>query len=108
MNTAADEHWMRQALELAERAQHEDDEIHRLARPAEEMLYLAMGGFVGTSLALACDAFLGFKLGVLPTVLAVVGVVFLLGGCMAMWREVTLAVSSFNHELDSELDRRRS
>ena len=73
-----------------------------------QMLYLAMGGFVGTSLALACDAFLGFKLGVLPTVLAVIGVVFLLGGCMAMWREVTLAVSSFNHELDSELDRRRS
>ena len=27
MNTAADEHWMRQALELAERAQHEDNEI---------------------------------------------------------------------------------
>lgn len=93
--------------------QHRDEQITRHRQRANwvlracQMLYTAMGGFVGTSLALACDAFLGFRLGVLPTVLAVVGVVFLLGGCIAMWREVTLAVSSFNHELDSELDRRR-
>jgi hypothetical protein len=71
------------------------------------MLYGALGGFVGTSLALAVDAFLGFRLGVLPTVLAVIGVSFLLFACLAMGREVGLAVRSFDEELDQEMARRR-
>ena len=53
------------------------------------------------------DAFLGFRLGALPTLLAVVGVMFLLGSSVAMWREVSLAVKSFDAELDQELARRR-
>ena len=54
------------------------------------------------------DAFLGFRLGVVPTLLAVFGVLFLLGASFAMWREVSLAVVSFDAELDQELARRRN
>jgi hypothetical protein len=38
------------------------------------LLYAAVGSFVGTSLALAVDAFSGFRVALLPTMLAVVGV----------------------------------
>ncbi len=90
-----------------------DDQIRRhrqrahLVLSACRMLYGALAGFVGTSLSLAVDAFLGFRLGVLPTALAVVGVLFLLLASVAMWREVTLSVRSFDLELDQELDQRR-
>ena len=72
------------------------------------LLYGAVASFVGTSLSLAMDAFLGFRLGAVPTLLAVFGVLFLLGASVAMWREVSLAVISFDAELDQELARRRS
>ena len=78
----------------------------RLVLQACRMLYAALGGFVGTSLALAMDAFLGFRLGVVPTALAVVGVSFLQFASLAMWREVSLSVRSFDLELDQELARR--
>jgi hypothetical protein len=73
-----------------------------------QMLYIGLGCFVGTSLALAVDAFLGFQLGVVPTLLALLGVIALLLASAAMWREVSLAVKSFGSELDDELVRRRA
>ncbi|HEY1139633.1 MAG TPA: tRNA adenosine(34) deaminase TadA [Lysobacter sp.] len=42
MSTGADEHWMRHALALAERAQHEDDEI-----PVGAVLVSAEGDILG-------------------------------------------------------------
>lgn len=93
--------------------EHRDAQITRHRQRAQwvlracQMLYLGMGSFVGTSLALAGDAFLGFKLGMVPTVLALIGVAFLLAACFAMWREVSLAVGSFDVELDQELAHRR-
>ncbi|MDO5611220.1 MAG: DUF2721 domain-containing protein [Pseudomonadota bacterium] len=74
-----------------------------LVLKACQMLYLAMGSFVCTSLALAGDAFMHFKLGPTPTVLAILGVLFMLGASLAMWREVSLSVRTFDHELDREL-----
>lgn len=71
------------------------------------MLYLGLGAFVGTSLALAVDAFAGFRLPYLPTGLAIVGVLGLLGASLALGREVSLSVQSFDLELDTELKRRR-
>jgi hypothetical protein len=71
------------------------------------MLYLALGAFVGTSLALAVDALAGFRLPYLPTGLAIVGVLGLLGASLALGREVSLSVRSFDLELDNELKRRR-
>ena len=90
-----------------------DDQIARHRQRAQlvlracQMLYLALAGFVGTSLALAVDAFLGFRLGAVPTVLAVVGVGFLLLASFSMWREVSLSVRSFDLELDQEIARSR-
>ena len=72
-----------------------------------QLLYGGLGSFVGTSLTLAFDAFLGFRLGVMPTALAIVGVAFLLGASVALGSEVALAVRSFDEELDQELARRR-
>jgi hypothetical protein len=70
-------------------------------------LYAALGCFVGTSLGLAADALLGFKLGAVPTVLAVLGMLCLLAASLAMGREVSLSVRSFDEELDQELARKR-
>jgi hypothetical protein len=71
------------------------------------LLYGALASFVGTSLALAMDALIGFRMGALPTATAVIGVLFLLAASVAMWREVSLAVRSFDRELDHSLNQRR-
>jgi hypothetical protein len=71
------------------------------------MLYAAVGSFVGTSLALAVDAFSGQRLPLLPTGLAVIGVLCLLVSCVYLGLEVSLAVRSFDHELDLEMIPRR-
>lgn len=68
------------------------------------MLYAAVGCFVGTSLALAVDAFSGQRLPLLPTALAVIGVLCLLVASFYMGLEVTLAVRSFDEELDLEMN----
>ena len=99
-------------LDAPDRAQRDEQILrHRqrahLVLRACRLLYGAMASFVGTSLALAMDAFLGFRLGVVPTMMAVLGVLFLLGASVAMWREVSLAVRSFDDELDQELACRR-
>ena len=73
-----------------------------------QLLYAALGAFVGTSLALALDAFLGFRLGVVPTALAILGTSFLLWASIVMGIEVSLSVRSFGEELDQELARRRN
>ncbi|WP_147653913.1 DUF2721 domain-containing protein [Vulcaniibacterium gelatinicum] len=101
--------WDRDAPDRAER----DTQIARHRRRAHlvlracQMLYAALGAFVGTSLALAVDTFLGFRLGVLPTALAVVGVSCLLLASLALGTEVSLSVRSFDEELDQEMARKR-
>jgi hypothetical protein len=72
------------------------------------MLYCAVGAFVGTSLALAADAFTGFKMPVMPTILAVIGVLCLLVASIYLGLEVVLAVHSFDEEIDLEIERRTS
>ena len=101
--------WERDAPDRSER----EDQIRRHRQRAQlvlracRLLYGGLASFVGTSLALAVDAFLGFRLGAVPTVLAVFGVLFLLAASFSMWREVSLAVTSFDLELDQEMLRRR-
>lgn len=79
----------------------------RLVLRACQLLYAALGAFVGTSLALAVDAFSRFRLPHLPTGLAILGVLCLLGASIFLGREVSLSVRSFDRELDFELGRRR-
>ena len=100
--------WERDAPDRAVR----DLQIARHRRRAHlvlracQLLYGALAGFIGTSLSLAFDAFLGFRLGALPTALAVVGVLFLLSASVALGSEISLSVRSFDEELDQELARR--
>lgn len=79
----------------------------RLVLRACQLLYVGLGAFVGTSLALAVDAFSRFRLPLLPTGLAIIGVLCLLGASIFLGREVSLSVRSFDRELDFELGRRR-
>ncbi|GAB2502048.1 DUF2721 domain-containing protein [Arenimonas alkanexedens] len=92
--------------ELEEQIQRHRRRAH-LVLKACQMLYLGLGAFVGTSLALAVDALAGFRLPYLPTGLAVVGVIGLLVASVNLGREVVLSVRSFDRELDAELARRR-
>lgn len=79
----------------------------QLVLRACQMLYAGLGAFVGTSLSLAVDAFAGFRLGLLPTATAIIGVSFLLIASLALGMEVSLSVRSFDEELDHELSKRR-
>lgn len=71
------------------------------------LLYFAVGAFVGTSLALAVDAYSGFRLPLLPTGLALAGVLCLLAASLYLGLEVSLAVRSFDEELDLEMVHRK-
>ena len=98
-------------LDAPDRAERDEQILrHRerahLVLRACRLLYAGLAAFVGTSLALAMDALLGFRLGAVPTLLAVLGVLFVLAASVALWREVSLAVKSFDKELDQELARR--
>src|SRR4051812_34971362 len=76
-----------------DRLDHVHDQINRLVwrsdriRYALTMLYLGFGAFVGTSLMLAMDTLSGNRLMALPTLLAVLGVTFMLGACVNLVRE---------------------
>jgi hypothetical protein len=72
-----------------------------------QLLYVALGCFIGTSLMLAVDAFLHYRLDVLPTGLALLGVSFLLGASLLLGVEVSLSVRSFDEELDQEISGHR-
>ena len=101
--------WERDApdgLQREEQIRRHRQRAHLVLR-ACRFLYASVASFVGTSLALAADALLHFRLGMLPTLLAVLGVLSLLAASVAMWREVSLAVRSFDDELDQELACRR-
>ncbi len=101
--------WEQDAPDRAERDSQIARHRHRAALVLRAcwMLYAALGCFVGTSLGLAADALLGFRLGAVPTMLAVIGMLCLLAASLAMGREVSLSVKSFDDELDQELARRR-
>ena len=103
--------WEKDAPDRSER----DLQIERHRRRAGmvlhacRLLYAALGAFIGTSLALAADALLGYPIvGAVPTVLAVAGMLCLLFASINMGREVGLSVKSFDEELDQELARRRT
>lgn len=66
-------------------------------------LYLALGSFIGTSLALAVDALSGNRISALPTVAGIVGMCFLLGAVFYLGREVFAAVKSFDDEIREEM-----
>ncbi|MFT3762426.1 MAG: DUF2721 domain-containing protein [Pseudoxanthomonas sp.] len=82
---------------------------HRSMRimQAGRLLYGAICCFVATSLFVAIDAFLQYRLDVLPTVSAVLGVLCLFGASLLLSRETALAVKAVNDEMDLAHDRAR-
>ena len=65
-----------------------------------QLLYIAISLFVGTSLAVAADNLLGNRLGALPILLAVLGVLAMFAASLLLARESTLAVKAVNEEMD--------
>lgn len=67
------------------------------------LLYFALGSFIGTSLALAMDAFSDYRFPILPTIMGILGVLNMLVACIFMGLEVWLSVHSFEAELSLDL-----
>lgn len=67
---------------------------------AGQLLYGAISLFVGTSLAVAADNLLAHRLGLLPTILAALGVLAMFAASLLLARESTLAVKAVNEEMD--------
>lgn len=67
---------------------------------SQQLLYTAISFFVGTSLTVAMDSFFGHRFGVLPTALAVCGVLAMFTASLLLARESALAVSAVNDEMD--------
>ena len=67
---------------------------------AGQLLYVAISLFVGTSLAVAADNLFGHRLGMLPTLLASLGVLAMFAASILLARESTLAVKAVNEEMD--------
>jgi hypothetical protein len=65
-----------------------------------QCLYLALSFFVATSLSVAVDSLVGYRLGATPTVLAVLGVLSLFTASLLLARESALAVELVNEEMD--------
>jgi hypothetical protein len=78
---------------LGERYEHLTDQLRHLewrsdrVRYALSLLYLSFVSFVGTSLTLALDVIFGNHLVAVPTLLAVLGVVLMMGACFHLVRE---------------------
>lgn len=85
--------------------------IHRrrsyLVLASVRMLYAAISAFVGTSMGIAVDAFFGYRLDVVPTALAVVGVLLMLGASLCLGHEAKLGLRMLDRELDEQLARDR-
>lgn len=71
-----------------------------LVMRGSQFLYLAISFFVCTSLTVAADSLVGYRLGVLPTVLAVLGVLSMFMASVLLARESALAVRLVNEEMD--------
>ena len=85
--------------------------IHRrrsyLVLASVRMLYAAISAFVGTSLGIAVDAFLGYRLDMLPTVLAMIGVLLMFAASLCLGREAKLGLHMLDLELNEQLTKDR-
>ncbi|HEY0659835.1 MAG TPA: DUF2721 domain-containing protein [Lysobacter sp.] len=85
--------------------------IHRrrsyLVLASVRMLYGAITAFVGTSMGIAVDAFFGYRMDLLPTGLAVVGVLLMMGASLCLGHEAKLGLRMLDKELDEQLAKDR-
>ncbi|HEY5804479.1 MAG TPA: DUF2721 domain-containing protein [Lysobacter sp.] len=78
-----------------------------LVLAAVRMLYAAISAFVGTSLGIAVDAFLGYRLDLLPTGLAMIGVLLMFAASLCLGREAKLGLHMLDLELNEQLAKDR-
>ncbi|MGY1424706.1 DUF2721 domain-containing protein [Lysobacter sp. A289] len=76
-----------------------------LVLAALRMLYAALSAFVCTSIGIATDAFFGYQLGFLPTLLAVLGVLLMFAASLCLGHEARISLRMLDRELKAELDR---
>ncbi|MFC3549417.1 DUF2721 domain-containing protein [Lysobacter cavernae] len=69
------------------------------------MLYAAISAFVGTSIGIAVDAFFGYRLDLLPTGLAMVGVLLMFAASLCLGHEAKLGLRMLDLELKEQLDK---
>lgn len=83
--------------------------IHRrrsyLVLASVRMLYASISAFVGTSIGIAVDALFGYRLDLLPTALAVIGVLLMFAASICLGREAKLGLRMLDMELDEQLAR---
>ncbi|MEF2146807.1 DUF2721 domain-containing protein [Luteimonas sp. FXH3W] len=79
----------------------------KLILQAVSMLYASMASYVGCSLALAFNILGHERLNFLPIGFSILGVSLMLLGCIYMWREVRIAMMTFNSEIDYEIETHR-
>lgn len=79
----------------------------KLILQAVSLLYASMACYVGCSLALAFNVLGHERLNVLPIGFSILGVSLMLFGCIFMWREVRIAMMTFNSEIDYEIETHR-
>lgn len=72
----------------------------RLVLRGSQLLYAAISFFVGTSLSVAADAFVGYRFVAMPTILAVFGVLSMFAASLCLARESMLAVRAIDEEMD--------
>lgn len=75
----------------------------RLVLAALRLLYGALSAFVATSLAIAADTFTSFRMDLLPTGLAVIGVLLVFAASLCLGREASLALLLLDSEIDRQL-----
>ncbi|MDQ3523676.1 MAG: DUF2721 domain-containing protein [Chloroflexota bacterium] len=104
---------LRGLMQELEEGELDDEQISRIERRilvqrrrsnlvlrGSQLLYVAISFFVVTSLSVAIDALVGFRLAYLPTALAVLGVLAMFAASLNLSRESTLAVTALNEEMD--------
>ncbi len=91
---------------LDDRIAHNTDQLRRLEWRADRIrlgliaLYLGLACFIGSCLTLAFDVIAGNLLPAVPTTLAVVGVILLLGASINLVREALEALRSNRREIE--------
>lgn len=85
--------------------------IHRrrsyLVLASVRMLYAAISAFVGTSLGIAVDAFFGYRMDLVPTGMAVIGVLLMFAASVCLGHEAKLGLRMLDRELNEQLAKDR-
>jgi hypothetical protein len=75
----------------------------RLVLAAVRLLYGSVTAFVGTSMAIAADSLLAWRIDKLPMTLAVLGVLLMFVASLCLGKEASMALRMLEDDLDRQL-----